>query len=200
MSPRRAVVAITVGTLTLALAACDPGGTEPTAAPSSVAPSTTEAPASPAPTEEPTSVAPEVPAPNPADFPGMEQQTEEGAKQAFKFYIASLVHAHRTGNSGTLQSLSTPNCGYCATVFQDIAAIHERRAFWGETPITPGEVSSISESESSVTVTYAFDLAEHQEFELDTGAPSIAPARTYGSSGRMVWADQGWRMDGLSIK
>lgn len=38
--------------------------------------------------EEPTAQAPDIPAPDPADFTGMDENTPKGAEQAYRYYIA----------------------------------------------------------------------------------------------------------------
>src|SRR5690625_5350400 len=54
-------------------------------------------------TEEPTAAAPDNPAPEPADYPGMDEETPEGAEQALRYYIAVVYWGYQTGDTETLE-------------------------------------------------------------------------------------------------
>lgn len=197
MSPRRAVVAAATGALTLTLAACDPGDAEPTAAPSSVASSTTEAPTSAAPTEEPTSAAPEVPAPNPADFPGMDQQTEEGAKQAYVYFWNSYVFGKRTGDAEPLASVSTDNCGWCSASITDIRS---QGAVWSGGTVDGGELLATYVDESHFQVYFAFALNVTEIPSSDGGAAPVDSANKFEGASNVVWDESRWVIDSVDVR
>ena len=115
---RRLLAAVAVTALTLGLASCgdggenavttpppkidigqsDDGGAEPSddgGAEQSDSEGAGEGEDSPA-------AAPDIPAPDPADYPGMDQETPEGAEQAFKLFWAVILWAHQTGDSSVL--------------------------------------------------------------------------------------------------
>lgn len=199
MSPRRAVVAVSVGALALALAACDQGGAEPTTAPSSVTPSTTAAPTSAPPTEEPTSAAPEVPAPNPADFPGMDQQTEEGAKQAFRYFWAALLYGYATGDVAPFRSISADECKYCVDAQSDVERLKERGEYWDL--VVPAETYARTTSESSETVYVTFDfvIPAHREPGETPGAPTDHEDSAHSSIGKLNWVNGAWKVQGVDL-
>ncbi|MGO1257804.1 MAG: DUF6318 family protein, partial [Brachybacterium sp.] len=117
--PRRLLSAAAAGALLLGLASCGDGEEGPvTTAPPSInidAPSDGGGDTEPsdgggAETDEPTAAAPDIPPPDPAEYAGMDEQTPEGAEQAFRYYIATLTWARLTGDLGTLNSLSSFDC------------------------------------------------------------------------------------------
>src|SRR5699024_3756122 len=107
--PRRLLSAAAAGALLLGIAACGDQTDEPvTTAPPSIdvaGPRDDGGDSSPSDgggseATEPTAQAPDIPPPDPADFAGMDEHTEEGAEQAFRYYIAVSVWAHQTGDTG----------------------------------------------------------------------------------------------------
>lgn len=195
MSPRRVLAVVAVGALTLALAACDPGSDEPTAAPS---PSTTTAAPEPTtsapPTDEPTSAAPEVPPPNPADFPGMDQQTEEGAKQAFRYFWAALLYGYATGDSGPFDGVSSTDCKYCASARGDIEALRDREEYWDLVTPIDGESQSVLDADSSALVIYEFRVPEHAEPGETTGIRTHEAEVPHKSAGKLQWTEGRWEV------
>src|SRR5690625_1958241 len=64
-------------------------------------------------TEEPTAAAPDIPAPDPADYPGMNEETPEGAEQALRYYIAVMYWSYQTRDANELEKLHTDTCERC---------------------------------------------------------------------------------------
>src|SRR5699024_6886832 len=104
--PRRLFSAAAAGALLLGLAACGDTTDGPATAPPPdlgiAAPS--DGGGDPAPsdgggeqTDPSADDAPDIPPPDPADFAGMDENTPEGAEQAFRYYIAVSMWAHQSG-------------------------------------------------------------------------------------------------------
>ena len=102
--PRRLFSAAAAGALLLGLAACGDTTDGPATAPPPdlgiAAPS--DGGGDPAPsdgggeqTDPSADDAPDIPPPDPADFAGMDENTPEGAEQAFRYYIAVSMWADR---------------------------------------------------------------------------------------------------------
>lgn len=206
MSTRRAIAIAAVGALSLSLAACDPGEAEevdpPTSsspAPTSEAPTSEAPPTTEAPTAEPATTAPAVPPPNPADFPGMDQQTEEGAKQAYRYFWAAIVYGYQTGDASIVEGMSMPQCVYCVSVKDDIQRLKTANALWGPTTIEDRLLESKAEGDGKVVVTYVIDVSAHEEIDPQTGATTQSPIETYGTAGGAVWVEGGWKIDGTAI-
>src|SRR5699024_10334539 len=123
--PRRLLPALATLGLVLGLAACGDGGDGPVTTPppdlgngasdgggSQGDPSDGGGETEPddGETEETEVAAPDVPAPDPADYPGMDEETPEGAEQAFRYYIAVVYWGYQTGDTETLETLHTENC------------------------------------------------------------------------------------------
>lgn len=198
MSTRRTFAIAAAGALSLFLAACEPGADEPT--PTSAAP-TSEMPTTEAlePTVEPANTPSAVPPPNPAEFPGMDQQTEDGAKQAYRYFWAAVLYGHQTGDASIIEDMSMPECRYCNTPLGDVEVFRETKSFWGAASMNDKLLESEVEDGANVIVTYEFELSAHQEKDPATGILSERPAKNYGTSGRTTWSDSRWKLDGLAI-
>lgn len=201
MSTRRALAIAAAGALSLSLAACDPGEAEevdpPTTsspAPTSEAPPTTEAPIS-----ETATIAPAVPPPNPADFPGMDQQTEEGARQTYRYFWAAILYGYQSGETRPLDSVSGDTCEYCSDVKAAIERLRDRGEYWTSTSFTDTQDSVIAISNVSMYVTFDFTLTEHFEpADISGQVESEAPS-SHRSIGLLDWTPDGWRVTGIDL-
>ncbi len=73
--------------------------------------------------DEPTQAAPNIPPPDPNDFPGMDQKTDEGTEQAARYSIQVASWAHQTGNSATYTTLYHEDCRSCPKLLRNIQKI-----------------------------------------------------------------------------
>ena len=101
---------------------------------------------------EPTADAPDIPAPDPADFAGMDENTPEGAEQAFRYYIAVSIWAHQTGDSSSLAALDGPDCVGCKYLNDDIQPSVENDLLWSPSPITDYHISFVEGEKYSYEV------------------------------------------------
>lgn len=202
MSHRRALTLAATGLLALGLTACgDDAGTS-TAEPSttSAAP-TTSAPAETTPVTTPSpSSAPAVAAPDPADYPGMDQQTEEGAKQAFRFFWASYLSGYEGGGTSAFSSTFDPSCSYCLAAREDLETHDQHASYWSDADIEDLELSLNSFSESEAVVTYVYRLSGHSEPSEDYSTRIDEPETVYATAGRLVWQGNKWLVLDVDIE
>ena len=111
-----APVAAMAAAAALVLAGCTPGsGPSPTAPVSSAPPVTATPPSTPTPTE---SVAPETVAPErPAE---MDDISVEGAEATARYFLELYPYVYATGDLEEWESLSHPECKFCASVAEDV--------------------------------------------------------------------------------
>ena len=202
--PRRLLSAAAACTLLLGLAACGEGGDGPvTTPPPSIdisGPSDgggDDGAASDGGGDDASpNAAPAVPAPDPADYPGMDENTNEGAVQAFRFYIATVYQAHSTGDSAPLAGMSRETCESCADLEQDIQELEQGGDLWPATTIVDAW-SDPHESESfDVEVSYGFRLST--DGRSNGGGDSEEPAAMTAIAG-MDWEDGRWVVGGMQI-
>ena len=146
-----------------------------------------------------TEASPDIPAPDPADFPGMDEQTPEGAEQAFKYFWAVAIWGHQTGDAGPLREVSSEDCEPCAEMRKDIEEIGDKRAYWSSTSVedvTSNRNDPVGDFE--YVFSYTFTVAAHTEPSLDGESSSEIPERKMGAAGALVWDGDRWKVADVS--
>lgn len=206
---RRLLAAVAVAALTLGLASCGDGGkgTVTTPPPTIGIGQSDDGGAGPSDDggaepsnsdgagegEDSPAAAPDIPAPDPADYPGMDQETPEGAEQAFKFFWALILWAHQTGDSSVLEGLYADECNSCASMADDVEQIAKDGTFWTSVEVeeVSVEVDGSWEEYDSV-VTYSFILGEHLEPTPGDSQPESVPDQGVTSVGALEWSGESW--------
>lgn len=209
---RRLLAAVAAAALTFGLAACGEGGDGPVTTPppkidvgqgdgasdgGGDAPSDGGGEADDG--DGSTEAAPDIPAPDPADFPGMDEQTPEGAEQAFKYFWAVAIWGHQTGDAGPLREVSSEDCEPCAEMRKDIEEIGDKRAYWSSTSVehvTSNRNDPVGDFE--YVFSYTFTVAAHTEPSLDGESSSEIPERKMGAAGALVWDGDRWKVADVS--
>jgi len=150
--------------------------------------------------EEPTAEAPDIPAPDPADFAGMDEHTAEGAEQAFKYYIAVSVWSHQTGDESALVELEADDCGGCEYLNSDIAKSRENSLLWTESAISDVDLTSIEGSKFDYEIRYKYLLGTHSRADSEFKNPIDVPELQYDAVGGMDWDNEQWLVAGMSIE
>lgn len=150
-----------------------------------------------------TEAAPDIPAPDPDDYPGMDEETPEGAEQAFQYYMDVAWWSHQTGESELLDSLATENCGVCSDAVDDVKEMREEGAYWSEfeTEITEIEAHDADGQEGAdYVVTYVAVNSSHSEPDFSSGDTEEVPDKRYMIAAGLVWNDGAWLVDGMSAE
>lgn len=143
--------------------------------------------------------APDIPAPDPADYPGMDQNTPEGAEQAFRYYIAVMVWGYQTGDFELLAELQAGDCNACSRNETTIEGLATQGRFWEGVEIEP--VGTLfEETPDSIDVGYNFYLSEHTEPSESGDSKVTIPREEYGAVARMVWTDNQWKVDAMDLE
>lgn len=158
----------------------DSGGTESTSAPATIA-------------------APDVPAPDPRDYPGMNEQTEQGAQQTFRYFWALVIYGYQTGDVSGVQSVSTDNCTYCRGVIEEIEQNALESRFWGRAPIVDSVLRTVDSSDPNrIGVGYGFTISAHEVTDPANGNGSESE-EMIGTVSTMVWIDDAWEVDYVDL-
>ena len=202
--PRRLLSAAAACTLLLGLASCGGGGDGPVTTPppeidiSAPSDGGGDTGASDDGGDEgDTNAAPDVPAPDPADYPGMDENTGEGAEQAFRYYIAVSMWSHQTGDDEILGELEGPNCTGCGELNADLPKLQDAGAYWGKITIEDDFLEAFEGEMYDQEVSYYFILSEHEEPNLDEGGSVSVGKTEYVTTGGMAWSGESWMVEGL---
>ena len=112
--------------------------------------------------DDQTVAASDIPAPDPADYAGMDEHTADGATQAFRYYIAVSMWAHQTGETELLGSLQTDDCASCTEFNKDIEQLRDHGEYWSTFRLTDvGKLARLKEFRSRDRV-LLHDESAHQ--------------------------------------
>lgn len=206
---RRLLSTAAAGALLLGLAACGDGEDGPaTTAPPELgisSPSDGGGDAEPsdgggAEQEEPSAAAPDIPPPDPADYAGMDKNTEDGAIQAFRYYIAVSMWAHQTGDDTELMELQTDSCEGCPGFNAELPKLQELGSYWSEFTVKDVKVTPHTSENFDYEIGYSFTVPDHRRPDPKTGeAIEIDPVE-YTTVGGLTWTPRGWIVGGLNAK
>ncbi|WP_106505666.1 DUF6318 family protein [Brachybacterium timonense] len=139
-----------------------------------------------------------IPAPDPADYPGMDQNTPEGAEQAFKYYIAVLTWAHQTGDTELLSTLHSDDCSNCKGFESRIETLRDSDSLWVSATVTPGhsEVMDAENFDHEVGYIYTIDRSfRNNSIDAQSDEPEVVEVSTVGG---LTWVDNSWIVGGYS--
>lgn len=208
MSHRRALTLAATSLLALGLTACGDDAAKPEAesASTSAGPTTSAAPATTSAAAEttpaatpPASTAPAVAAPDPADYPGMDQQTEEGAKQTFRYFWDALAYGYQTGDTNPLSSASSPSCEYCSDARTDVESLNSNKEYWGPVQVESGPLAVTAATDTGYIISYGFTIPAHEEPTDVPGERKTEAEITHGAAGEVGWNGSKWEILSLDL-
>lgn len=206
--PQQILRALAATALALGLTACGNGGNPVTTPPPALGNDASDgggAESSPsdgggAATEEPTAAAPDVPAPDPADYPGMDEETPEGAEQAARYFVAMMFWGFQSGETEILASLYSSKCGVCKENADTINEMASAGEFWSETSLKDAEISvDPPNGEYNTIIGYSVLASPHSEPNLDSGTRADVPELQFLFGVGLNWNDGRWIIDGLAL-
>ncbi|WP_114853585.1 DUF6318 family protein [Brachybacterium sp. YJGR34] len=146
---------------------------------------------------EPTAAAPDIPPPDPAEYAGMDENTAEGAEQAFRYYIAVSMWAHQTGDDSLLLEMQGPDCESCQEFNEDISTLQDHGQYWSEFQITDVSTRILSSENFDREIGYDFVTSAHTRPDEDFSGTIEAPEIEYITTGGMNWVDGRWILEGI---
>lgn len=150
-------------------------------------------------TEDAKAAAPDVPAPDPADYPGMDEETPEGAEQALRYYIAVVYWGYQTGDTETLVTLYTENCEQCEEITEEIDDIRESNSFWSDASIEHVGSNVVTSDDFDELVSYAFRLGSHQESSPSSSKVRDVVDTPYTALAGMKWHHGSWSIERILL-
>ncbi|MGO2023224.1 MAG: DUF6318 family protein [Brachybacterium tyrofermentans] len=205
---RRLLAIAAAAALTFTFAACDVGGDGPVTEPPQQVGTSDGGGAAPSDgggagpsdgDDAQTVAAADIPAPDPAEYAGMDEHTADGAEQAFRYYIAVSMWAHQTGDTELLDSLQTDDCGGCNYLNEDIDKLNEIDSYWGTFELNNEKSETHNSDGHDYEVSYFFTTSTHSRPEGDPPVRTTVDYLEYIAIGGMDWGDNGWTTSGMSI-
>lgn len=142
-----------------------------------------------------TEAAPDIPAPDPADFPGMDEQTPEGAEQAYRYFWAVAISGYQGADASELTGLSGEECGNCVEMLDEILELEDGGNHWSRVQIEDVAVGSeTGDGSFDVIVDYVFVIPAHDEPGTTGGGGSRVDEAQLETSGGLSWVDGRWKV------
>jgi len=206
--PRRLLSAAAACTLLLGLAACGEGseGTVTTPPPSidieGPSDGGGDGGASDAGGEEESpSAAPDVPAPDPADYAGMDENTPEGAQQFTRYFFALLIWGYQTGEYSKLEELYGPSCTICEANVQTVREFNQKDEYWSNVEVEDIALRDlpVADNEYEAAVHYEARVSKHVEPASDGGPAVEAPPLHFKFQTGLRWDGDRWIIEGSAM-
>lgn len=118
---RKSGAAVGLLALALGVAACDPGGEDPTTPPTTDVTTTTDPTTEP--TETETSGPPDIDPPEVPD--GMDVDDHQGAALAAGYFLELANYMNATGETALFEAMSGPDCNFCSYTVETVTALYE---------------------------------------------------------------------------
>ncbi|PWH07220.1 hypothetical protein DEO23_00730 [Brachybacterium endophyticum] len=139
---------------------------------------------------------PDVPKPDPKDYPGMNEHTEKGAEQAFKYYWDLVMWGHQTGDAADLKGRQTENCELCTSLVGDIEKIRRDQTPWSKTTFTDKQIETATPEGQEYAFVYSFVVGEHEKpVKRNSEKVRRSDPTVYAAAGGVVWGNEGWKVD-----
>jgi hypothetical protein len=145
-----------------------------------------------------TDAAPDIPAPDPADYPGMDEETPEGAEQAVRFYFANIFWSYQTGDTDAIDGLYAETCEACEG-FRGRIENQPAGEYWSETEVSDLNVTHVESENFDLEVGYMFTVGRHSEPAKHGGEPVEFDAIDYTAVAGVDWAGDGWVIAAMSF-
>ncbi|UVY84041.1 DUF6318 family protein [Brachybacterium sp. NBEC-018] len=147
-----------------------------------------------------TEAAPDIPAPDPADYPGMDEETDEGAEQAFKYYVDVTIWGFQTGNTETLERSTSDDCEGCQEIIGDIEAHKSAGRYWSSVETEQLRLETIDFDGYNTAVNYGLSVSAHTEPNLETGKSTQRNETLYSFAGGLNWVSDHWELADVSVE
>ncbi|MGP5006244.1 DUF6318 family protein [Brachybacterium tyrofermentans] len=206
---RRLLAIAAAAALTFTFAACDVGGDGPVTEPPQQVGTSDGGGAAPsdgggaAPSDggdDQTVAASDIPAPDPADYAGMDEHTADGATQAFRYYIAVSMWAHQTGETELLGSLQTDDCSSCTEFNKDIEQLRDHGEYWSTFRLTDVGTNLHDSKNFDHEIGYYFKTSPHTRPNDDFSGRVDVKEVEYITVGGMLWASDHWSTGGINAE
>ena len=150
--------------------------------------------------EESPSEAPAVAAPNPADYPGMDEQTEEGAQQFTRYFFAMLIWGFQTGEHEQIEELYDPGCTVCEDNVTTIRELKQEGVHWTPVEIEDVELRDLPVNEAyEIAVHYEAIVSAHTEPALNGEPAGEAPPLLFSLNVGLRWGSEGWVVEDVAL-
>ena len=131
--------------------------------------------------------------PKPERPAGMDEFTVEGAVATGEHYLSLYPYMYATGDLSDWQAMSTPDCGFCNNVINNVTELHSSGG-WGDPwqQEVVAESYGVSEEDPNVWAA-SFHFSHSESLDHDgTGGTSTVKAEDLAFVLQMRWTGQTW--------
>jgi len=132
----------------------------------------------------------------------MERDDVEGAKAAAQYFLSLYPYAYNTGDLTEWKAMSHPECIFCASVIENVEALHAQGGYEIGGDLTFESVTGSDPVEGNEF--FGVDLVVEQagaiEYDATGAVAREAPAGRYLMDFALLTAEQGWQIRGVSYE
>ncbi|MCS6710810.1 hypothetical protein JSY14_01775 [Brachybacterium sp. EF45031] len=137
-----------------------------------------------------------IPKPDPKDYPGMDQHTQEGAEQAFRFYVDAMSWTRRTGDGSLMRDMSAADCTGCHDLIERFESMRSEAAVSATVDL---EVVNVDTQESDVAEYIVSGTLRPKE-GADSATSGSADDDSSEAAAALEWIDGEWVVGELGIQ
>ena len=134
--------------------------------------------------------------PDPAKFPRMEEDTQEGANATLEYFFQTLIYAYQTGDTSAMRAVSGPQCEYCTQEIRRIESKADGAVNWGHVDIEFGAKSSL---DAERLMKFSIVIGEHSEKNVGDENYHLYPREKLVGRARMIFKDGRWTVDAVAV-
>lgn len=133
--------------------------------------------------------------------PEMERADEAGATSAAEYFLFAYTYAYGTGDTGPLEQLSGPECGFCDSAIAGAQQAHAGQTYMrsGDPVITDVGSGPGEEPEVDYLVWFDVRLPQMRTFDADHAVVEVHPASDLEAGFAMAHDGGQWLVLGATL-
>ena len=135
--------------------------------------------------------------PDPAKFPRMKEDTQEGANATLEYFFQTLIYAYQTGDTSAMKAVSGPHCDYCNKGIRQIEARQDGSVNWGRTAT---QFTAESSLDSRQLMGFSIIIGQHSERNEGETSEHLYPQEKLAGRARMIYGDGRWTVDAIAAR
>lgn len=144
--------------------------------------------------------APDIPAPDPADYSGMDEETAEGAEQFTRYFTAAMFWGYQSGDSSLISENSRESCGACSEAISEIDSVKSNGTYWSPVEVEEAAIDGSQGDDFAYSVGYGVIVSEHTENDAESGEKTEVPRSRYSLGFGVDWEDNRWVVSELYVE
>ena len=133
-------------------------------------------------------------APDKGDYLGITYPTEQGAKEAAKYFFDAMLYGHATGDTGPFEEIvDQSSCSSCSGTLAEIVQWRDDKKFIGRVVVTVDDIWVQEKTEQFSVVQYQYSIDEVPVF-VEGKRDSVLPGKSFSAAVKLHFVDDQWQV------